>query len=83
METGPDSPAGSVVDPLLRELDRIAGSVESRRAAEDRALIDALTHEVAQLQAAVAHLRAAATPLPGHLRPAVARALVAVRQESA
>lgn len=64
----------SSVAPLLAELDRIAAVVESRRAAEDRARIEALTREISQLRAVVAHLRAGAGPLPASLRPAVARA---------
>ncbi len=65
------------ISPLLRELDRIAAAVDSRRAVEDRAEIDALTREVAELRATVAHLRAAAGPLPARLRPVLARAALA------
>lgn len=68
------------MDEILRELERIAGAVESRRAADDRATIDALTREVADLRATVAHLRAArdgGRPLPGRLRPVLARAVLA------
>jgi len=70
--------AQNPVHPLLTELERIAGRVETERAATDQALIDELRHEVAQLRAAVAHLRAGATPLPGRLRPVVARAMTTV-----
>lgn len=66
------------ISPLLCELDRIAAAVESRRAVEDRAEIDALTREVAELRATVAHLRAGAGPLPVRLRPVLARAVLAV-----
>jgi uncharacterized coiled-coil protein SlyX len=44
--------------PVLQELSRIAGDVESARAAEDRATIEALRKEVAELRAVVARLRA-------------------------
>lgn len=83
MGVDPHGRADSAVAPLLHELDRIAGAVESRRAAEDRALIEALTREVAELRAAVAHLRAGAGPLPARLRPAVARAAVTARPDGA
>lgn len=83
MDSVSDDRAGSIVAPLLRELDRIAGAVESRRAAEDEARIEALTREVTALRVAVAHLRAAARPLPTHLRPVVARAGLAVQQDGA
>ncbi len=68
----------SIVHPLLTELERIAGRVESDRALADQALIAGLREEVVQLRAAVAHLRAGATPLPTRLRPVVARAVTAV-----
>ncbi|MDT7707521.1 MAG: hypothetical protein QOG20_3128 [Pseudonocardiales bacterium] len=68
----------SIVHPLLTELERISGHVETERAAVDQALIADLRREVAELRAAVAHLRAGATPLPGRLRPVVARAMTAV-----
>ncbi len=72
-------PAG-VLAPVLHELYRLTGDVESRRAAEDRLVIESLTSEVAALRAAVAHLRSGATPLPHALRPVVARALVDVER---
>jgi hypothetical protein len=62
--------------PVLDELSRITGAVESERAAKDRATIDALRREVADLRAAIAHLRASRQPLPSSLRPAVARSLI-------
>ncbi|MBO0876986.1 MAG: hypothetical protein J2P19_26725 [Pseudonocardia sp.] len=68
--------------PVLHELTRIAGAVETERAARDQALIDALRSEVAELRAAVAHLRASAAPLPAALRPVVARALVGATTET-
>lgn len=68
--------------PVLHELTRLAGAVESERAARDQALIDALRREVAELRAAVAHLRASAAPLPAALRPVVARALVGATPET-
>lgn len=69
----------SVVGPLLRELEAIAGRIDSERAATDQALISELRREIAELQAAVAHLRAGSASLPGKLRPAVARAMTAVQ----
>jgi hypothetical protein len=80
METISHDGADNLIRPLLHELDRIAGAVESRRAAEDRVVIEELTREVSQLRAAVAHLRAAATPLPRRLQRVVARAVVAAEQ---
>lgn len=68
---------------ILHELDRIAGAVESRRAADDRTTIDALTREVADLRRTVAHLRAGAAPLPAHLRPVLARAVLAIGADAA
>jgi len=74
------------MDAILRELDRISGAVESHRAADDRATIDALTQEIADLRATVAHLRAgrptngAGAPLPARLRPVLARAVLAVKE---
>ncbi|GLZ02818.1 hypothetical protein Acsp03_02850 [Actinomadura sp. NBRC 104412] len=62
--------------PVLEELSRITGAVESDRAARDRATIEALRKEVADLRAAVAHLRVSRRPLPASLRPAVARSLI-------
>jgi hypothetical protein len=63
------------IGPLLTELERITGRVDTERAAADQALICELRAEIAQLRAAVAHLRAGTAPLPGRLRPAVARAM--------
>lgn len=65
------------MDAILHELDLITGAVESRRAADDRVLIEALRREVTDLRRTVAHLRAGAGPLPAHLRPALARAVLA------
>jgi hypothetical protein len=62
--------------PVLDELSRIADAVESERAARDRETIEALRKEVADLRAAVAHLRTSGKPLPASLRPAVARSLI-------
>ncbi|HEX4360957.1 MAG TPA: hypothetical protein VH141_25705 [Pseudonocardia sp.] len=62
--------------PVLRELSRISGSVESRRAAEDRATIEALRREITELRAAVARLRASRGPVPEALRPVVARSVL-------
>jgi type II secretory pathway component PulM len=68
----------SIVRPLLTELERISGRVDTERALADQALIGDLRREIAELRAAVAHLRAGATPLPGRLRPVVARAMTTV-----
>jgi hypothetical protein len=68
----------SPVTPLLRELERISGHADTERAAADQAVIAALRAEVTALRAAVAHLRAGTAALPGHLRPVVARAMIAV-----
>ena len=62
--------------PVLRELSRISGSVESSRAAEDRATIEALRREITELRAAVAQLRASRGPVPEALRPVVARSVL-------
>ncbi|NMH97670.1 hypothetical protein [Pseudonocardia acidicola] len=70
--------ATSVVAPLLRELERICGVADTERARADQATIAGLRGEVAALREAVAHLRATTAPLPGHLRPVVARAMIAV-----
>ena len=67
----------SMVDPLLTELERISGRVDTERAAADQALIAGLLREIAELRAAVAHLRVGSTPLPSRLRPVVARAMSA------
>jgi hypothetical protein len=69
----PDTPVGR----LLLELERIAGTADTARAAADRAEIVQLRREVAELRAAVAYLRAGTAPLPGRLRPVVARAMLA------
>jgi hypothetical protein len=67
----------NLVGPLLRELERISGHADTERAAADQALIGELRQEIVALRAAVAHLRAGTTPLPGRLRPVVARAMIA------
>jgi hypothetical protein len=72
----------SIVSPILDELQRISGHVDTERAAADQALISELRAEIAQLRSAVAHLRASATPLPGRLRPVVARAMTCVEGPS-
>jgi hypothetical protein len=66
----------TLVGPLLRELERIAGRADTERATADQELIAELRREIAALRAAVAHLRAGTSALPGHLRPVVARAMV-------
>jgi polyhydroxyalkanoate synthesis regulator phasin len=53
-DPGQDGPLA----PVLQELSRIAGDVETARAAEDRETIEALRREVAELRATVARLRA-------------------------
>ena len=68
----------SIIHPLLTELERISGRVDTERAAADQALIADLRREITELRAAVAHLRAGATALPGRLRPVVARAMITV-----
>lgn len=75
LRTGTES---SPLEPLLRELERISGHADTERGAADQAVIAALRAEVSALRAAVAHLRAGAAALPGHLRPVVARAMIAV-----
>jgi hypothetical protein len=67
------------LEPLLQELQRISGHAESERAAADQALIADLRAEITALRAAVAHLRAGTAALPGHLRPVVARAMLATQ----
>jgi hypothetical protein len=62
--------------PVLHELSRISGSVESHRAAEDRETIEALRREITELRAAVARLRASRGRVPEALRPAVARSVL-------
>jgi hypothetical protein len=66
---------------LLGELERICGRADTERAAVDQAIIQDLRREVAALRQAVAHLRAAAGPLPERLRPVVARAELATRPD--
>jgi hypothetical protein len=68
----------TLVGPLLRELERISGHADTERAVADQAIIAELREEIAALRAAVAHLRAGTTALPGHLRPVVARAMISV-----
>lgn len=65
----------SPLAPVLDELSRIADAVESERAAEDRATIEALRREVTELRAAVARLRASNLPVPNALQPVVARSM--------
>lgn len=72
----------SALSPVIHELSRIAGAVESDRAAAVGAEISALRDEVAQLRLAVAHLRASAQPVPAALRPVVARAMVATAEHA-
>ena len=67
----------SPIGPLLRELQRISGHADTERAAADQALIAELREEITALRAAVAHLRAGSVALPKHLKPVVARAMVA------
>lgn len=62
--------------PLVDELSRLSGAVDSERAAADRAVIEHLRDEVTALRRAVAHLRISHQPVPESLRPVVARAMV-------
>jgi hypothetical protein len=62
--------------PVLRELDRISQSLQVERPCGCQGTIDALRREVAELRAAVAHLRASRIGVPNDLRPVVARALL-------
>jgi len=62
--------------PLVDELSRLSGAVDSERAAADRAVIEHLRDEVTALRRAVAHLRISHQPIPEALRPVVARAMV-------
>ncbi|GAA1312920.1 hypothetical protein [Pseudonocardia xinjiangensis] len=81
--SGPDVRTGadhSPIGPLLRELQRISGHADTERAAADQALIAELREEITALRAAVAHLRAGSAALPGHLKPVVARAMVATER---
>ncbi len=73
---GTPSAGRSTVEPLLRELERISGAADTERACADQALIVELRREIDELRAAVAHLRSGASPLPGRLRPVVARAMI-------
>lgn len=68
---------------LLGELERICGRADTERAAADQAIIGDLRREVAELQQAVAHLRAGRGPVPPPLRPVVARAVLATDPDRA
>lgn len=59
--------------PVLHELSRITGAVESERAERDRATIEALRREVLELRATVARLRGSRTVLARTTRPVAAR----------
>jgi hypothetical protein len=76
---------GGMLDPVVRELARIADVAESRGPAADpgaeddgvadmREELAALRAEVAGLRRVVAHLRSSNAPVPPELRPVVARA---------
>jgi hypothetical protein len=71
-----------MMEPIVRELARIAHLAESREPAEDHRVADlqaelvALRAEVAGLRRAVAHLRSSNAPVPAELRPVVARAVL-------
>lgn len=81
---------GGSLDPIVRELARIADIAESRSSATDRRAegesadsiadmqveLAALRAEVAGLRRAVAHLRSSNAPVPVELRPVVARAVL-------
>lgn len=78
---------GGMLDPIVRELARIADIAESRGPATDPGAVDnslqdmqdelaALRAEVAGLRRAVAHLRSSNAPVPVELRPVVARAVL-------
>jgi hypothetical protein len=81
---------GGLLDPVVRELARIADIAEARRpaaapGAEDGSAtgladlhveLAALRAEVAGLRRAVAHLRSSNAPVPVELRPVVARAVL-------
>lgn len=78
------SPGGpGPLSPVLHELGRIAGAVESARSVADQQIIAALQREVAELRTVVAYLRAGAGPVPTRLRPVVARAVLAAADEPA
>ncbi|GAY11491.1 hypothetical protein [Pseudonocardia sp. N23] len=62
--------------PVVDELSRLTGDVETVRAAADRETIEHLRDEVVALRRAVAHLRVSHLPVPEPLRPVVARAMV-------
>jgi hypothetical protein len=72
----------SQLAPVVHELSRITDAIRSGRSADDQALIDALSKEVTELRAAVAHLRASRGPVPHALRPVVARSAVSNGEES-
>jgi hypothetical protein len=71
-----------MMEPIVRELARIAHMAESRKPAEDHRVADmqaelvALRAEVVGLRRAVAHLRSSNAPVPVELRPVVARAVL-------
>lgn len=77
---------GGLLDPVVRELARIADIAEARGPAavpvpdDDSADVQvelaALRAEVAGLRRAVAHLRSSNAPVPVELRPVVARAVL-------
>lgn len=58
------APGEGPLAPVLHELSRITGAVETERAARDRATIESLRREVAELRATVARLRGSRTVLP-------------------
>ncbi|GAA1294519.1 hypothetical protein GCM10009609_74840 [Pseudonocardia aurantiaca] len=72
-----------VMEPIVRELARIADMAESFKPGDDHSVADmqcelaALRAEVAGLRRAVAHLRSSNAPVPVDLRPVVARAVLA------
>lgn len=57
------------LSPVMHELSRITGAVESERAERDRATIEALRKEVTELRATVAQLRASRPPAARPPRP--------------
>jgi hypothetical protein len=77
---------GGLLEPVVRELARIADIAESRGPAAALGVEDdsgdvqvelaALRAEVAGLRRAVAHLRSSNAPVPVELRPVVARAVL-------
>ena len=68
----PSVPA--LIDPLVREISRIASIAESRPAC-DHPAVDDLLEEIRRLRETVALLRVSAKPVPLRLRPVVARAM--------